>query len=113
MIYKGFVKKGIGVDSKRDNWGSVKKLFDFKPYKGTLNISLHRTVDPSSLNYDFKIFNKFKVIKGVLKSHNKQKNVYVGYKEDFYRIIMFFIISDVNLRDELKLKDGDTVEVIL
>jgi len=113
MIYKGFVKKGMGIDGKRDNWDEVKDLFDFEPYNGTLNESLNRKIKPENLNYNFKIFNKFKIIRGILKSNDKEKKVYVGYKEDFSKIIMFFIISDVKLRDELKLKDGDSVEVIL
>lgn len=113
MVFKGFIKQGMGIDSKRDNWDDVKDFFDFEPYKGTLNVSLDRSIKLENLNCDFKIFNKFNVVKGIIKSNDKKINVYLGYKEEFPRVIMFFIISHLNLRNELKLEDGDTVEVIL
>jgi hypothetical protein len=53
------------------------------------------------------------VTKGVLKVGNKEKDVYVGYQYNLGSLISLFLISENKLRDELKLKTGDKVEVIL
>lgn len=113
MNIKGSVRDGSGYDSTRDNWEDTEWYFGFTPYNGTLNIHLEEKVGLNKLNYDFEIFNKFRVTKGVLKSGNREVDVWVGYQYNLGSLISLFLISDKKLRDELKLKTGDKVEVIL
>ena len=113
MILKGSVRDGSKFDSQRDNWGNTEEYFGFTPYNGTLNIYLEKKVSLNQLSYDQTIFDKFRVTKGVLKVGNKEKDVYVGYQYNLGSLISLFLISESKLRDELKLKTGDKVEVIL
>ena len=113
MTYKGFVKTGKGIDSKRNNWEEIKNNFEFKPFKGTLNVFLNKEFSTSDFPCDFKIFDKFRFTRGLLKANSKEKKVYIGFKDNVPIVKMFFIVSDVKLRDELKLEDGDKVEVTL
>ena len=113
MTYKGFIKTGHGYDSKRENWDEVKDLFGGLMFNGTLNVKLYEEVKLDSVDYDFEVFDFFRVKKGVLKFNNVEKEVYVCFKFNIPVFPTFFIVSDVKLRDELKLEDGDTVEVIL
>ena len=113
MKFTGRVTNGKGIDSKRKDWDIVKDYFGNKIFKGTLNVKLNKRFETKKLSCEFKIFDWFGVTKGLFIYKNVTKQVYIGYNFNSNYVFTFFIISDVKLRDELKLEDGDTVEVIL
>ena len=113
MTLTGSVRKGYGIDSERTNWSETSNFFGFTPYNGTLNIHLDEKISISKLNYEFEIFDRFRVTKGLLKHKNKEIEVWVGYKYNMGSMMSLFLISEHRLRDELQLKTGDKVEVTL
>ena len=109
MKLQGVIKDGKQIDSKRENWDQ----FGFNVFKGTLNVGLNKLVNIEELDYDFTVWDKFRVKKGKLQVNRVLIDVFVGYKYSTPQTSLFFIFAKDKLRDKYKLENGFTVEVML
>ncbi|MCX8163432.1 MAG: CTP-dependent riboflavin kinase [Candidatus Micrarchaeota archaeon] len=125
MKIRGKVKKGLGEGKKfmslKEYREGFYKIFNYYPYRGTLNLEL----DKKNLeNFNSKIkTRKKRLVKGFKKNGKIYREVKVvkakigkkiiGVVFPFYKHHpknIVEIIAKENLRREYKLKDGDEIE---
>lgn len=116
MVLKGQVVDGLGNASFWVN--KIEEVFlnkyGIKLFSGTLNIELekeyilekYRIIKPEEYGGTQKVFVKECSLLG-------EKSYIVRAEKTAHKSDIIEIISDVNFREKYKLKNGDTVEVIL
>ena len=110
MKLQGVLVDGAGIDSKRKDWIEATRTINEELYKGTLNIRLMNSVKLDDLKpHRGTVFNDFYFRQGKINGYY----VYVCYKYDVEDVATLFIVSEFRLRDVLKLKTKDKVEVEL
>ena len=116
MEFKGYIGDGKKYDSEVREWEEhLKDLFGFKPFKGTLNVSVFPRIENEKEFIEnksvIKPFKDFSCLEGELngiKSYFCYSNIR-GHKE----INTFYVISDVHLRSELGFKNKNWVNITL
>jgi len=119
MEYSGKVVSGLKEGSKyiKIYKDRIKKKLGIIPYEGTLNITgLSDKInfkDTEKIKIDkFNGFGSVEFIKCSIKKENIEISCYVVVPEkSIHKHIE--IISELNLREEMKLSDGDVITLII
>ena len=125
---KGKIASGKGKGAYFISQKQYKKQFkeqlgDF-PFHGTLNITVQTDETRSLLNKikgvtingfqtEKKKFGNVKCIKGTIKKEQETQNIIIIIPEKSGYTDTLEIIAPINLRKELKLNNGDNVEIIV
>lgn len=106
--YEGIVKSGYGYDQKR-NWNMAKKIFQFNPFFGSLNILIKGKIILTKTQKRINPFEDWSCIAGKI----NEEDVWFCFdsKKERTELQSVFVVSQYKLRDKLNLKDGDRVNI--
>lgn len=123
---KGFVASGRGVGKNFVELGWAQKQFEeklgFKPYPGTLNLTLNSGEVKKRKKLEMldgivimpeKGYCKAKCFKAKITGLNEVKSALIFPLVSDYPENLIEIISPINLREKLNLKNGDSLEILV
>ncbi len=120
-VLEGIVKSGLGEGAYYIKIYSEKlqEKLGFKPYSGTLNIKTlmlgdfgsYSTCTIDSFSENDRVFGTARLIPVKLSKGSQHEDCYVILPERTHHKNELELISEKNLRNALKLKDGDTVKI--